>query len=268
MHRAFPLLMLIVLLAPPLRAADLSKVDRSIGKEPAYQSKTPRYGLLVFGPEAKTRVWFVLDGKTLYVDRNANGDLTEEGEKITAKKGLDVFGEDGENIFEIGEIHEGPRTHKNVILSIRKLDYLARQDEAMKRKIAQAPQGRGYSLFVDVDMRGFQGEGSASRIKQSATYWDAAGFLVFAERAQDAPILHFGGPRLIRCTANRPLMVGRETDVTLAIMTPGLGAGTTVHLAYVDAIPEAVHPRVEILFPSAKPGEPPLRRHYELKERC
>ena len=41
-------------------AADLSKVDRTIKKEPVYQSK-PKYCLLVFGPKADTRVWLVLD---------------------------------------------------------------------------------------------------------------------------------------------------------------------------------------------------------------
>src|SRR5262249_33608756 len=46
-------------------AADLSKIDRTIGKEPVYQSK-PDYCLLVFGPEAKTRVWLILDGSTIY----------------------------------------------------------------------------------------------------------------------------------------------------------------------------------------------------------
>jgi hypothetical protein len=61
--------------------ADLTKIDRTIAKEPAYRSK-PKYCLLVFGPEAKTRVWLVLDGDTLYVDRNGNGDLTEERERL------------------------------------------------------------------------------------------------------------------------------------------------------------------------------------------
>jgi hypothetical protein len=61
-------------------AADLSKVERVIRKEPVYKSKDPRYCLLVFGPKADYRVWLVLDGDTLYVDRNGNGDLTEAGE--------------------------------------------------------------------------------------------------------------------------------------------------------------------------------------------
>src|SRR5437899_8648252 len=65
-------------------AADLAKIDRAIAKEPTYQTKDPRYCLLVFGPEAGHRVWLVLDGDTLYVDKNGNGDLTDEGERIQA----------------------------------------------------------------------------------------------------------------------------------------------------------------------------------------
>jgi hypothetical protein len=57
--------------------------ERKVAKEPVYKSN-PKYCLLVFGPEAKTRVWLVQDGDTLYVDRNGNGDLTEAGEKVQA----------------------------------------------------------------------------------------------------------------------------------------------------------------------------------------
>src|SRR5262245_61639518 len=49
----------------PLAAADLAKIDRTIGKEPTYKSK-PKYCLVVVGPEAKTRLWVVLDGSTVY----------------------------------------------------------------------------------------------------------------------------------------------------------------------------------------------------------
>ena len=59
--------MCAVFLSATLAGADLTKVDRSIKKEPAYQTKSPKYCLLVFGPEAKTRVWLVLDGDTLYI---------------------------------------------------------------------------------------------------------------------------------------------------------------------------------------------------------
>ena len=66
----------LLLVCAPLSAADLSRIERKIAKEPAYQSQQPGYCLLVFGQEAKTRVWVVRDGDTLFVDRNGNGDLT------------------------------------------------------------------------------------------------------------------------------------------------------------------------------------------------
>jgi WD40 repeat protein len=68
--RVWPILLAALVFAMPLPAADLATVDRSIKKEPVFQTKTPKYGLLVFGPNAKDRVWLVLDGDTLYVDRN------------------------------------------------------------------------------------------------------------------------------------------------------------------------------------------------------
>ena len=75
----------VLLLAPLAQAADLAKVERRIGKEPTYQTKTPKYCLLVFGEQARTRVWLVQDGDVLFVDRNANGDLTEKDERVLAK---------------------------------------------------------------------------------------------------------------------------------------------------------------------------------------
>src|SRR3954467_8050471 len=70
---------------------DLATIDRRIAKEPEYTSKRPLYGLYGFGPRAATRVWAVLDssegGKddydVLYFDRDADGDLTELGERFT-----------------------------------------------------------------------------------------------------------------------------------------------------------------------------------------
>src|SRR5205823_12604313 len=97
----------------PSPAADLSKIDRAIKKEPAYRGK-PRYCLLVFGPEATTRVWLVQDGDTLYVDRNGNGDLTEPVEKLAAAKG--EGDDEGVYAFKAGDIQDGLRTHKALIV--------------------------------------------------------------------------------------------------------------------------------------------------------
>jgi hypothetical protein len=210
----------------------------------------------------------VLDGKRLFVDHNGNGDLTDDGEPIRAKKGLDVFGADGEYKFELDELHEGPRTHKKLSLTVRKLDYLAGRSDEMKKKLARVPDGWGYSLFLDVDLTGYHEEGIAGRIQQVAEFSDKNGFLVFAAKPQDAPILHFGGPRQIFCAEKSSLLAGREKDLMLYIGTPGLGDGTTANLIYSNTVPETVHPRVEITYSPGRPGEPPLKCLYELEERC
>jgi hypothetical protein len=66
----------------PASSADLSKIDRTIAREPAYETGKPKYCLLVFGPEARTRIWLVLDGTTLYVDRTGKGDLTGPDKRL------------------------------------------------------------------------------------------------------------------------------------------------------------------------------------------
>lgn len=74
-------LVMALTLAATAQAVDLSQIDRTIGREPEYQNQA-RYCLLVFGPEAASRVWLALDGDVMYVDRNADGDLTDEGERF------------------------------------------------------------------------------------------------------------------------------------------------------------------------------------------
>ena len=90
---------------------DLTKIDRRIVREPKYISKRPLYGLYVFGPRAATRAWAVLDKSkaemdeydVLYFDRNANGDLTEPGERLTGSGKINVgtFKDPG-----TGDVHE------------------------------------------------------------------------------------------------------------------------------------------------------------------
>src|SRR5215207_8233400 len=75
----------VILLTRAVDATDLSQIDKTIRKEPPYKTK-PGYALLVFGSEAKTRVWLVQDGEKIFVDRNADGDLTDPAEAIEPSK--------------------------------------------------------------------------------------------------------------------------------------------------------------------------------------
>lgn len=91
--------MFLALSAPLLAAevVDLNKPDRRIAKEPEYVAEEPLYGLYVFGPEAKTRVWMVLDKSdadrdvfdVLYADLDGDGDLTDTSERFTAEDGTE-----------------------------------------------------------------------------------------------------------------------------------------------------------------------------------
>jgi hypothetical protein len=254
----------MLLLAAPMSAAELTQIDRKITKEPVYKSN-PKYCLLVFGPEAKTRVWLVQDGDILYVDRNGNGDLTEADEKVPADKADGA--REGERIFSVGDIRDGAQLHKALFVGVRKLDFLAEQNELAKALLAKNPKALGYFLTIEMEMPGWKGAGVGARVRQS-TFIDVHGILQFADRPQDAPIVHFGGPWQVMLFGSQTLTIGRERDMVLGVGTPGLGAGTSAYIDYGGVIPENIYPTVEVTYPPKKPGEPPVRERYELKRRC
>jgi hypothetical protein len=76
--RALAATFVALVAARPAAAVDFDRLDRRIAREPVYQSK-PLYCLALLGPDARTRVWMVLDGERLYVDKNCNGDLSDDG---------------------------------------------------------------------------------------------------------------------------------------------------------------------------------------------
>jgi hypothetical protein len=53
-----------------------SHFDRRISKEPRYEG-TPKYSLITAGDGGDVKVWMVEDGKRLFVDKNANGNMTD-----------------------------------------------------------------------------------------------------------------------------------------------------------------------------------------------
>jgi hypothetical protein len=97
----------------------LDGVEKNIGKEPKYVS-SPRYALLVFGAKADSQVWIVEDGKLLYVDRNGNGDLTDDGPPIvpTNFKGWKTVDGSARYQFDYGldEITPGGSRHTELRL--------------------------------------------------------------------------------------------------------------------------------------------------------
>jgi hypothetical protein len=252
-------------------AADLSLIDRTIRKEPAYQSNTPKYCLLVFGQEVKDRVWLVLDGDTLYVDRNGNGDLTEPDEKVSANKQDNTEEELGRRRFEVGDLRVGGWTHKGLQLTRLPLKELAEKFAAipgLKEMTARDPKATGYILSLDVDIPGRKGNGIGGRVSQSAGFADVSGVLQFAEKPADTPVVHFGGPWQITLDGPQYLRLGRSVEVNLALATPGHGPGSSAWVCYEELVPEDAYPKAVITFPPKGPGGRPVTELYDLKERC
>jgi hypothetical protein len=259
-------LLSLSLCVTPLSAQDLTKVDRTIRKEPAYESKAPKYCLLVFGPEAKHRVWLVQDGDTLYIDRNGNGDLTNTGEKVARSK--DAGAKEGPCVFEVGDLPEGKLLHKDFRIEVSKLKLKGDGEELLQQHLAKHPQAPAYAVMLAVEMPGWQSIGEGKRLYQIAISFDHLGVLAWSDRPATAPVLHFRGPwHLVPFGSPPKLTGGRPEDFVLSLGTPGVGPGTTVYTAYEGVVPEKKYPKVEITYPPAPPGAP-QKELYELKERC
>src|SRR5437667_138252 len=83
----------------PAGAVNLSKIDRTLKDAPAFQSGSPKFCLLVFGPEARTRVWLVADGDVVHVHASPNGKSAAAWRQVKhSRYGTvigDVWDEDG-----------------------------------------------------------------------------------------------------------------------------------------------------------------------------
>jgi hypothetical protein len=258
MHRFGFLAMVICLaLTGQTRAVDLTKIDRSLRKEPTYESKQPQYCLLVFGLEAKTRVWVVLDGDVLYVDRNGNGDLTDPGERIAAQE---VY----RNLKERPDV-ELMRRFELACWKAGEEPILTCGPEVQWLYILQLVPRADWH---DEPLVTYQQEKPCEVAVTTKTGRGQRGILRFATSPQEAPILHFDGPRRFAPSDKsgphhfRP---GESSDLAVELHTQGLNA--TVRTEIFD-IPENLHPVAEIEFPPGRLGEDPIRLRVELKERC
>jgi hypothetical protein len=233
---------------PAEPAVDLTKVERTIRKEPEYKFQAPRYCLLVFGPRADYRVWLVLDGDTLYVDRNGNGDLTEPGKSTRPQRRdrdpcsfdpVTILGPDG-------------KTEERLSFALYGwFDYVAGKTTSR--------------VFPTVSVTwGDRNFGS---------WGDETGPCIWGARPRDAPVLHIGGPLQMGFESRAEDALKRTGDgqfeLSVGVGTKGLGKGAFVHLCYADgAIPEGVFPTAVLEFPRKTPGGPPARVRAVLQKRC
>jgi hypothetical protein len=231
-----------LLLAAPGPAADYAQIDRTLKREPAYRSKAPKYALLLFGPEAKVRVWVVLDGDAVYLDRNGDGDLTGPGERFEKPsecKDIEIADPDGKTRYRITGVQTYP-------------------DGGDPARPA---------LDVSVDVEG------------PVAYRQYGGGRL-ADGPRGAPVAHFHGPLAAGpVTVNWGVPAGlalaagdKPTDLRALVGTMSAGAGCWVAVRSQAgdkaAFPAGVHPVADIEFPPKAPGGPAVRRRYALDQVC
>jgi hypothetical protein len=221
---------------PLVTLPDLSTVDRSL-VEPA-GLRDPRYCLLVFGRrDVKARVWLVLDGETLYADRDGSGSLTDPAKAVSAVK-HEQGTKDAQHrswAYPVGDVTPGG-LEKHTGLEVAR--YQSGDDEPI------------YKIYV----RSF-----------GKTLQYAAGRNLFSKDRGAAPVVHFGGPVLPKAVRYHGLSAdGSEQELHFCVGTPGLGSDSFASVS-IDGVPFHVHPVVRVRWPA---GSPEVEDRFLLKDRC
>jgi hypothetical protein len=222
-------------------AADRGTGEHRIAKEPAYQGK-PKYCLLVFGPEAKTRIWLVVDAdaRLLYVDRNGNGDLSEKDKRVEPyEKGIDL------RRYRAGDIAAAGGKTKYTNLSVV---HVGTEPGAQGLSVEE-----GFTISIEA-----QGKTQEAVVK------------TFGDQPRNAPVVHFDGPRTFALfdAPGQVFARGNEPNyLTVLIGTWGPDRKTFATIPCAG-VPANVHPVAEIEFPSKKAGTKPLKAKILLDHRC
>jgi hypothetical protein len=223
----------------------------------------------------------VIDDKAqaLYADRNGNGDLTEADEKLALDK------RETRLIPDVLEFHLGAfteadgKTHHVDLVVTQYVNILL-----------------GKKVVHTVSLRGGTGE-----FGQTTNGEDGC---AFAEKAEDAPIIHMNGPLTLRAywvwveyaggTGKKLKLVTesgglidfpeeptkgnevpyllkageRVSELRVQVGTPGLGKGTFAALSVEKGFDPKVHPRADIVIRDRADANKLVTAGFPLKGRC
>jgi len=264
MYRTLPVLLCLICVVAS-KAEELpdlfEKIDRTIRNEPAYES-TPKYCLLLLGASGNVKVWMVEDGRRLYIDKNANGDLTDDGPPIEPssdrKLGDDHW--DFNYILDGFTAGDGPRIAD---FNLRRWNYGGANDSYGLSLSLDGKPTNAKSLFQDVQLAKKLTSSLSEQIPMYAgwfgTFW--------AIKPEAAPIIHFGGPLTPRMLRAKEFVIGSgRRRLSLALANPGSAAGA-VSLLSIDAIPAHIVPKLVIKWPTDTESRS-LETSHDLIDRC
>lgn len=248
MRRAWAGLACLIAAATMARASDvpdLRNIDRRIQKEPAYSAERPLHGVLAFGPQALKRVWMVLDRSKpdsrlydlLYVDLDADGDLTEPAERVVGR-------EEGDTVrFRLPDL-------KDPVTGAVHTQFTVRASGAAEPTVMVSLMWRGRSKM---------GGGYPQDPED--------GYLRFGDRPANAPVMWADGDgpfRFQRWYGGR-LPIGGQEDFKVFIGQPG--AGANAFWAFQEhVLPESEGVQATLVYRDASDKE--RRVVCLLKERC
>jgi hypothetical protein len=226
---------LVLLIPSPVAATDLTKIDCTIGKEPAYKSK-PKYCLVVYGPEANTRIWLVLDDNVLYTDRNGDGHITDKHERIPKTNSFEVSVAERQGVG------------------------------SFSLRVAVTPGRDGEDTFGQIWCRPTKRNALTESPSEPPWYQKIDGVLAFADRPQDAPIVHFAG-RLTLTVLDwhkprqpRQFVRGKENEFSILLGTPGFGGKHEAFATVDELLPTVIgldFPVAEVEFSGKDLGKKP-----------
>jgi hypothetical protein len=228
---------------------DLAKLERKkLDTLPKFTTEKPLYALAVFGAEAKTQVWFVLD-KTkadaknydlLWADLNADGRFDADRERFETKSNRDL----GIQVFGLGDFTDPATKDKHAELEVSiDLNRPICMIKLLWKGKAEHKLGGGYAPQGD------------------------AGYMIFAESASEAPLVWFNGdgPFRFQRWYSEKMQIGEEGDLKLFLGQEGVGKHTFCAFQR-HVLPEGEPVLATLVYVDTKGKE--QRQLYELKERC
>ena len=231
------------------RRSITTRSKRRLVKEPAYSTKNPQYALLLFGPEGRLRVWVVLDGEALYIDRNGDGDLTAANNRFAKEadcKAIEFRDPDGKTTYVIDRI----------LTDYSFYPRKARED----RKKKGTPPG----LMADVSIKG------------GVKYQQYCDIVELRDSPKTAMLAHFHGPLTIapmtinwKLPETTFLRKGKDPPEFVAnVGTMSEKHGCWVVVRTCDekgcVFPDGVRPVVEVEYPATDRTGPPVKKSYPL----
>lgn len=225
--------------AAAIKAEPHDSIERRIAKEPEYVS-TPRYALLMLDAEANSRVWIVEDGARLFIDRNGNSDLTDDGPPLEPQSRRDHPNAPEGHYWSFEYLLDEFAPNGMAVTNFRMGHW----------KQGQEPDRHSLALTLN-------------GIRPMYAGW----FGLFSDSIATAPVLHLGGnlrPRKLR--GQEFVLGGGKQRLSIAFVNHGRSIAEHARLS-IEALPATVVPVAEIDWPVA-PGQPALHTTHELIERC